>query len=303
MCLLSITSFAVLLISTFSRSVNSEVTPILKTVDVGGCVDEIQNTVIFCAAFETDCEAYDNLRFKTSHELADADLGECTTEDIPLGTCNSTGKCAITKDSCSDPNDYVSADINYGACNAEGNSFNYEFIPTQYGGCKDGETNEIICALTPTDCTDREAWLPASAVEKELEGGCRCHDVKVGLCKGNFHDSNIYKCAIASDNCDRLVQNFSTAREVIDQPLRDCRLCPYHETLVGSHSNSKNINAKKIEKGKGLLISNGALAGIVIGSVVALFATVALIYYKKKTVTNTIDTSKKTPKDVSSSIC
>merc|ERR1739848_503457 len=106
-----------------------------------------------------------------------------------------------TKDSCEDPTDFdpPSSDNN---CNVEGLMLDDAIVPTQYGGCKDGTTNEIVCVISPDDCLYTEAWITPSVVEAELIGGCRCHDVRVGLCKGTFeYNRNTYACAISTDDC------------------------------------------------------------------------------------------------------
>ena len=161
----------------FSHSVHSLVSPNLKTVEVGGCVDVSNDELVHCAAFAEECEGRKTgtIRFKSSLELETFfdNINECTTKDIPLGTCKKTGKCAITNSTCLDPTDFAPAEAN-DKCNAEGHIVNDIFVPTQYGGCKDGTTGEIFCALTPADCSFREAWIPASAIEEYLVGGCRC---------------------------------------------------------------------------------------------------------------------------------
>jgi len=142
--------------------------------------------------------------------------------------------------SCVDPGDFVAPVLSEGGCNAEGRGQTKEgFVPTQYGACKDGTTGGIVCVLTPGDCTDREAWIPASVAEQEVNGGCRCHDVRVGACKDGMYyvpgfDPMTNTCAISVDDCHPLIQTFGAARNVADHPLLDCRLCPYAENLVGA---------------------------------------------------------------------
>jgi len=267
------------------HSVISYVPPTLKSVEVGGCANEMDE-LVFCAAFEEECDQYDNLQFETSTHLREFyDNTVCSTEEIPLGTCKSTGKCAITKDSCLDPTDFIPPNSN-SICNANGSTMNGNFFATRYGGCKEGLTNEIICAVRPEDCTFAEAWIPPSVVEKELKGGCRCHDVQVGVCTGNWWEKDLYKCAISEDDCDRQVPEFQSAREVMNQLFKDCRLCPYDERLVGGSlsasdsTSSTSTKAKKINNGSTL--STGALSGVVVASVIVMVGVFLSVYVKTK---------------------
>lgn len=260
---------------TFSQSVNSAVTPDVRTVEVGGCVDVLIDELLYCAAIGDECSEDYNIRFRTSDELKQLLNAKCTTEDIPLGTCRSTGNCVITKDSCVDPTDFIEPDVN-GSCNAEGSSINGDFVPTQYGGCKDGTTGEIVCVLAPEECLEREAWIPPSVVEENLIGGCRCHDVRVGLCSGSQHHGYEFKCAISADDCNYLTQGFQTAREVMDQPFKDCRLCPYQENLIGGgQSKAKPSKAKTSNA-----MHKGAITGIIVSCVsITLLVVVMVVFY------------------------
>jgi len=221
-------------LSIFIHNVNSQLASQLKSTVVGGCVDVSKDIFLYCAAVEEECEKVGRVRFKTGIELQALGFAKCTTDKIIIGSCESTGKCAITEDSCDDPADFRSAE-NSDGCNAEGRLENGSFVPTQYGACKDGTTGDITCVITPEDCTDREAWIPASVVEREQNGGCRCHDVAVGACKdGPYINQMLSTCAISVDDCHPLVQTFGTARNVVDHALLDCRLCPYDENLIGA---------------------------------------------------------------------
>merc|ERR1719469_810247 len=241
-------TWSLLIVAIWILSINSQLTAELRSVLVGGCYDVVNKTLIRCAAVEEECENESGIRFKTAHELTELGDFKCSTSEIPLGTCGISGECAITKDSCVDPADFK-LPVTDGECNAEGKLLNGVFSPTQYGACKDGTTGEIICVLTPKDCTDREAWIPANTVREMRNGGCRCHDVRVGVCKdGPNINPMLSDCAISVDDCHPLVQSFGTARNVEDHALLDCRLCPYDITLVGE-SNLGSLSSGSFSSG------------------------------------------------------
>jgi len=241
-------TFLLLIVAIWIHSNDSQLTAELRSVLVGGCYDIVSVTLINCAAVEEECESKSGIRFKSARELTELGDLKCSTNEIPLGTCGISGDCAITKDSCFDPAEFMPPTIG-GECNAEGKSLNGVFSPTQYGACRDGTTGEITCVLTPEDCTDREAWIPASVASELRNGGCRCHDVLVGVCKdGPNINPMLSDCAISADDCHPLVQTFGTARDVEDHALLDCRLCPYDEGLVGA-SNLGSLSSGSFSSG------------------------------------------------------
>jgi len=289
-------------VSIFIHNVNSQIVAQLRSTSVGGCVDISSDVFLYCAAVEEECEKIGRIRFKTATELRTLGFAECSTDQITVGSCQSTGKCAITEDSCDDPADFVSPE-NSDGCNAEGKLQNGSFVATQYGACKDGTTGEITCVITPADCTDREAWIPASVVETERNGGCRCHDVAVGACKdGPNINQMLSTCAISVDDCHPLVQTFGTARNVVDHALLDCRLCPYDENLIGAfnvvpvtlspitNDSEQDLvvtsnEADLVETSKDAGLSTLGLIVIIIGSVSVFLLVSAAAFYSvsKKT--------------------
>lgn len=224
---------------------NAALSPELRSVSVGGCYDFQNEILVQCAALEEECDQTSGLKFRTAKELKALGDHECTTKKLPVGICKSTGQCAITKDSCDDVDDFSSKDLNNAGCNAEGIIKNQRFVPTQYGACIHGTTNEITCVLTPADCSEKEAWISANAAKDRKNGGCRCHDVKVGVClNGPYIDPMLSQCSISMDDCNPLVQSFGTARSVADHALLDCRLCPYDEALTDEQDESSEDSEK-----------------------------------------------------------
>lgn len=202
-------------------------------VDIGGCFDTTTDEFVHCAAVEKECEEIGNVRFRSAKQLKFIELEPCTSEQLVVGTCGDTGACALTEDACDDPSQFVAPmreddGTTSGECKARGIIIENVFRPTQYGGCKDGVTGNVACMLTPDDCTKYEAWIPASAVEKLQVGGCRCNDVRVGLCPGfgSSHGgaSDPGRCAISQDDCE--FSAFVPPADVLNHPaLLDCRLC------------------------------------------------------------------------------
>mmetsp|Transcript_1062 Transcript_1062/g.1531 ORF Transcript_1062/g.1531 Transcript_1062/m.1531 type:complete len:317 (-) Transcript_1062:42-992(-) len=297
MCLLSI-AYAFSLYVT----VNAAISPALRYVSVGGCYNFENDILVQCAAVEEECDFQTSgLKFRTAKELKALGDHECTTKKLPVGICKSTGQCAITKDSCDDIDDFSSKDLNNAGCNAEGIITNQTFVPTQYGACIHGTTNEITCVLTPADCSDKEAWVSANVAKDRKNGGCRCHDVKVGACvNGPYIDPMLSQCSISVDDCNPLVQSFGTARSVADHPLLDCRLCPYDEALTGeqvedsektSVSSPEDVDKTDLSspetdpqpvKSDKRGFSGGEITAIAVGSTVCVVLAASSLYKQRK---------------------
>jgi len=278
-----------------SDTVSSDLVPVrLKSALIGGCYDVVDDELVHCAAVEEECEKISKIRFKTANELTELGNYKCSTDKLPLGTCESTGQCAITKDSCAYPNDFRSPSVISGECNAEGRFVDGDFVPTQYGACKDGTTEEITCVLTPADCSEREAWISANTVRKFRNGGCKCHDVRIGVCKdGPNLNQMLSDCAISVDDCHPLMQTFGTARDVIDHTLMDCRLCPYGENLVADSGDApleddnidtlderekiKKDQQNVLKKAERDALTRGEKAGIIIGATTVFGCTLVLV--------------------------
>lgn len=298
-------------IAVFIHSVDfglSQISAEVRSVGIGGCYDSTYGVFVHCAAVEEECEDSARIRFKTANELTELGIiGKCTTMNLPLGTCANTGECAITKDSCDDPNEFVPPEPVSGRCNAEGSYSNGNFIPTQYGACKDGTTGEIICALTPDDCDVTEAWIPASVALLKKNGGCRCDDVRVGVCNdGPYIDPMLSQCAISPDDCHPLVQTFDTARNVIDHALLDCRLClpnkPKQEILdtelAELESKKANDDAEeiKLEKAEESTLSRGGMTGIIVGvSCLLVTLTIVVLVWRMKRTEDETDSQLDVP--------
>lgn len=220
-------------------------------VDIGGCFDTISEEFIHCAAVEKECEEVGNVRFRSAKQLKFIDIESCTAEQLGVGVCGDTGQCALTEDACEKPSEFIAPTReNDGTisseCNAKGVMIDEVFHPTQYGGCKDGVTGEVSCMLTPDDCSQYEAWIPANVVETIREGGCRCNDVRVGLCEGfgSTHSGipEPGRCAISPDDCE--FSAFVPPTDVLKHPsLVDCRLCNNHDNLEISISKSPTISS------------------------------------------------------------
>jgi len=220
-------------------------------MEIGGCIDTLDNTFIHCASEEAECEDVGRVRWKGAIALRLGGYEHCTSDALVIGTCDdefdtNPARCALTKDSCSDQESFVipprmKDGTPGGECTLEGITFDDVFLPTQYGACKDGVTNLIRCMLTPEDCASGEAWLPATAAESSTPGGCRCHEVKIGACLGG-HSSSSPHCAISSDDCN--FATFLTNEEAAEQlSYLDCRLCPFDEKYVPI---AQNISSSEV---------------------------------------------------------
>jgi len=277
-------AYIIIVCTIFSNTLNLDASPALKAARVGGCHNVIDDKFIQCAAVEDECEEISGAHFKRADELEELGNFECSTEKLDLGSCEGTKQCAITKDSCADPNDFRSPSASNLSCNAEGRFLNGDFIPTQYGACKDGTTGEITCAITPAECLTKEVWLPASVVAKERLGGCRCSDIRIGVCKdSSMINVMLSTCAISADDCPPQVQTFGTARNAVDHALLDCRLCPN----VGRPISDSNDSVDKlspdqqamVKKAEEDALSHGELAGIIIGGAFMFILMVFFLSY------------------------
>ena len=291
-------------------TVHAQLTVQKRAVSVGGCYDMSKDQLLYCAAVDEECDQ--GIRFRNANELKNLGVLECNTDNLPLGICKSTGQCAITKDSCDDPDEFTREDLSNTGCDAEGTTSNNEnFVPTQYGACVDGTTGVVTCVLTPSDCTQTEAWISANVAKTKKYGGCKCHDVNVGVCiDGPEIDPTSSQCAVSLDDCNLLVQSFGTARNVIDHALLDCRLCPYDESLTSKEdeplitdspnestqeslvtdspnetsqeppvTNEKMPKQDPVKSERKRSLSDGAIAALVVGSTLCAFAVLLFVRF------------------------
>lgn len=146
---------------------------------------------------------------------------------------------------------------------------------------------------------------------KKKYGGCKCHDVNVGVCiDGPEIDPTSSQCAVSLDDCNLLVQSFGTARNVIDHALLDCRLCPYDESLTSKEdeppitdspnestqeplvtdspnetsqeppvTNEKMPKQDPVKSERKRSLSDGAIAALVVGSTLCAFAVLLFVRF------------------------
>jgi len=244
------------------------ISPALRAAKIGGCVDEVDDEFVQCAVAAYECELLDGFTtFKSAIELAHFRLDECTTDNLPVGTCESEGKCAVTEDSCRSLADFRPPQP-FSKCNAEGTFQNGVYVPTQYGGCKHRETGAIECVLSPGDCTTKESWIPAYAVELEREGGCNCHDIKVGSCMVGNDFTN---CAISPDDCV-FTKTFSPARQGrINDPGVDCRFCSFDFNFSPANDDMElKDEVEMINEKESDALYAGEIVGIILGGLTTL---------------------------------
>ncbi len=266
-------------------SVHAGVAPELRSALIGACFDLKNDQLLYCAAIEEECDLKSGMKFRNANELEILGDYECNTETLPIGTCRSTGQCALTDDSCDNIVDFSSEDINKVGCNAEGIISNKRFVPTQYGACLHGTTDEVTCVLTPDDCTEKEAWISANVAKLKRYGGCKCHDVKVGACvRGPSINPMLSQCAISKDDCNPLIESYSSARDVMDHALLDCRLCAYDEYLTTSNEKNEPTSAGDdmgptgLSQGKSAFSTGENIAFAVVGIISVLTISLVVAY-------------------------
>lgn len=231
-------------------------------VKSGGCYDNTNRELIHCAASADECEQDLGITYKSADNLMD---NECTTDNLPIGSCKTSGKCAITKYMCSDEDDYEPPQP-FGRCNAVGDYEDDSFVPTQYGGCEDRVTGAVNCVLTPKDCEDGEAWI-------SVYEGCNCHNVKIGFCAS--YNNGQDTCAISSDDCS--YTEFVSPRSNRHASL-DCRLCADDiATIFEGVENSPNEDPETEEELEASALHAGEIVGIVLGAITTvLFVAIGL---------------------------
>jgi len=91
--------------------------------------------------------------------------------------------------------------------------------------------------------------------------------------KSNF-GSTVAKCAMAPYECEPYSQDFFSAREVLVNPLSDCRLCAYDVALTSGVDNQNPKDAasllEKEFKKEEHEFHNGEVSGLAIGSLLTL---------------------------------
>lgn len=204
---------------------------LIQPVEIGGCYDSSSEKFVHCALNISQCQ--EDIIFKSPEDLRAANEEHCVADTMLIGRCRDTDQCAITAEVCDQPQFFQAVEVFPSGfstttdCTAREKVFTS--VPTQYGGCHNPTTNEVVCLLYPTDCKEGEIFVSAEAAKGILNGiGCHCHDVQVGVCRPSHSGYNGLECAIAKDSCD-MTSIFVPAREAMEHDvindLIDCRLC------------------------------------------------------------------------------
>ena len=151
----------------------------IATPDFGACVPEISSD----AAAERCVISPENCR-EGEHYRKASDAKCYSSDDVTVGTCVSSERCAPTTKAC-DPGDAnpepdEKCDVKKGAKNEDD-----EHEWTLYPGCrKEGVLGTTTkCILFEDECTGQtHTVISASYMLEQGYDTCKCYDVPVGIC-------------------------------------------------------------------------------------------------------------------------
>jgi len=208
----------------------------IATPGFGACVPDISSN----AAAERCVISPDYCR--EGEHYRKASEARChSTDDVAVGTCVSSERCAPTDKAC-DPGDYAnpepdkSCDVKRGVKNEE-DEWTVQQEWTLYPGCrKDGVLGTTTkCILFEDECTGQtHTVISASYMFEQGYDTCKCYDVPVGICyPERFAPEDIWvgrnsQCATGPWDCD-VGQNYMASGEAmltlstVEQEA--CRLC------------------------------------------------------------------------------
>lgn len=156
----------------------------IATPGFGACVPDISSN----AAAERCVISPDYCR-EGEHYRKASEAGCHSTDDVAVGTCVSSERCAPTDKAC-DPGDYAnpepdkSCDVKRGVKNEE-DEWTVQQEWTLYPGCrKDGVLGTTTkCILFEDECTGQtHTVISASYMFEQGYDTCKCYDVPVGIC-------------------------------------------------------------------------------------------------------------------------
>ena len=155
----------------------------IATPNFGACVPEISSN----AAAERCVISPDYCR--EGEHYRKASEARChTTDDVRVGTCVSSERCAPTNEACVpgdanlEPNE--NCDVKKGV-KSEDDEFSIQHEWTLYPGCRrDGVLGTTTkCMLFLDECTGQsQTVISASYMLEQGYDTCRCYDVPIGIC-------------------------------------------------------------------------------------------------------------------------
>lgn len=208
---------------------------------------------------------------------------------IPIGHCGGmymgeNRHCALTKDACEDPNDFVHPPLSLsddqhahpdgGSCtvlqdlNYFGTNLNKNDGLTRYIGCSGGNLNDLdkdghVCVASIPECREL-AGSDDSVTITLSDPKCDCSETRIGACfrTGDF-PSGIeqfnYFCAASEEVCDEeLGLSYHDVNQLMQFSSIDCRLC-----------DAADVKEFKVATKTVPISSVGAIVGISCATVVA----------------------------------
>jgi len=212
----------------------------LRTVEMGSCYEDYIGYDNFgkflsCAWEPDDCNAGED--FIGSDQNTDA-MRKCNPNDQPIGRCLQEDQCALRASDCEiDTTDGDNYQVDDETCtiqrdkSKEWDVENPEF--TQFGSCKNTETNEYFCIYNPSDCEESGKEVYVNPTDTLAAGvTCDCSEVHVTAC---VTTSLRAFCAVNAKGCRPTWPAYSPHHQREGRlsgtgsggagPNFDCRLC------------------------------------------------------------------------------
>jgi len=206
----------------------------IRYLDMGACYNSGFKS---CALYPEECNTSAGDTF-SAHDQSSYTMSMCNPNDYKIGRCEKENTCALRADDCAEDKSVSNFRNEDDYCTHQRD----KSIPwdvdapsfTQFGSCKNIETNAHFCIYSPEDCDLSGKEVYATPAETKSAGvDCDCSQVHVTGCKT---DSNRVMCAVNPASCNPTYMYKLTPLEQradresgVDQ--LDCRLCRKSNTI------------------------------------------------------------------------
>jgi len=162
--------------------------------------------------------------------------------------------------------------------------------PTLYGACRQPNTDNYFCAMSPIDCGNPKVtsyvWIDPVEVKQQLGIQCTCDKVHIGACIDAENDYKAH-CAVSEDSCEGGSQfsRYVHPLQAIGWWGIHCRLCAAKtdsddEAFFTKVAKDRSVFLRQHSNNKGLVIGLSVLSGVL---ALLLFVAGFALFHGKST--------------------
>jgi len=214
-----------------------------RYLDMGACYDG--GMFLRCAMIPEECQITKGESF-SAHVQSSFIMNICNPNDYKIGRCITEGTCALRSSDCAEDTSQANFRNKDDYCTHQRDkaiAWNVDAPAyTQFGSCKNLETNDYFCIYDPDECVASNNEVYATPAQTKAAGfDCDCSEVHVTACKT---ESDRVMCAVNKAACNQsYMYKMTPHTQRVDRESGvdnlDCRLCRKSNTVKPTPSPTK----------------------------------------------------------------